>query len=286
MVRSPGIKIPFIKFHGLGNTWIVADNATVGVDFSQLARSICDARKGIGADGLILVMRPRDPRHDARVAFFNADGSEAEMSGNGIRCAAAFILKERGPKRRLKIETAAGVRTVTTVEAGKRSWTFRVKMGVPVLDPSKIPFRGEGAVAPVVGFPLKTKRGEPKVTVTSMGNPHCSTFVSSFRELDWRVLGREIENHPLFPNRTNVEFVRVISRREIEVRFWERGVGETKSSGTGSCGAVVASVLNGLTGRKVHVRTSAGILEVAWPKGREVTLVGPVVLMKRGVYGR
>jgi diaminopimelate epimerase len=117
-----------------------------------------------------------------------------------------------------------------------------------------------------------------------MGNPHCSTFVQDLDAVDWRAIGSEIENSRLFPKRTNVEFVKVRSRSEIEVRFWERGVGQTASSGTGSCAAVVASILNGFTDRKVHVRTLAGILEVGWPKDREVTLTGPVERVADGMY--
>jgi diaminopimelate epimerase len=173
---------------------------------------------------------------------------------------------------------------VRLLKAGTVSWVFRVGMGEPVLDPEKIPFRGVTVSTPVVGFLLPTSQGTLNVTVTSMGNPHCSTFVTDFGALDWQSAGREIENSRLFPKRTNVEFVRVHSRHEVEVRFWERGVGPTASSGTGSCGAVVACVLNGLTDRKVRVRTLAGALEVSWLKNGEVTLTGPVERIADGVY--
>ena len=122
------------------------------------------------------------------------------------------------------------------------------------------------------------------MTLTSLGNPHCTVFVNDFEGLDWPALGKEIENAARFPQRTNVEFARVVSAEEIEVRFWERGVGVTKSSGTGSCGAVLASILNGLTGRRVRVRTAAGILEVAWPPGRPLTLTGPATKVAMGIY--
>jgi diaminopimelate epimerase len=298
-------KIPFAKFHGLGNTWIVVNGSdllkglgwtalkggegpfTGGANdhLSSLARLMCDPRRGLGADGLIVMWPPRDRRHDAQVWFFNADGSQPEMSGNGIRCAAAFIVQiKRNRAQKLSIETVSGVKTITTLTAGKKRWRFRVNLGEPVFDPSKIPFAGRDVDIPVVGFPLRTDQGEFHVTITSIGNPHCSLFVTDFRTIQWRIIGREIETHPLFPNRTNVEFVKVLSRQDIAVRFWERGVGETRSSGTGSCAAVVAAVLNGLTGRKVKVHTSAGRLEVSWRKSGELTLVGPVVLLKRGVY--
>ena len=131
---------------------------------------------------------------------------------------------------------------------------------------------------------MHTKLGDATATVTSMGNPHCSIFVRDFAKLRWEALGREIERQKLFPNRTNVEFVKVLSSKAIEVRYWERGVGKTMSSGTGSCAATVASILNGKTGRKVRVHTLAGTLEVEWPEGGEVSLTGPAQLIAEGMY--
>jgi diaminopimelate epimerase len=206
------------------------------------------------------------------------------MSGNGIRCVAAFLLERAATKGILRIETAAGVKSLHVVESEKGKWTFRVAMGRPILKPARIPFAGGHSSSPVVGFPLKTSRGLLSVTVTSMGNPHCTVFVTDFGGIDWRSLGREIEANRLFPHRTNVEFVKVLSTSEIEVRFWERGVGETMSSGTGSCAAAVACVLNRRTGRKVCVQTSAGLLEVTWPARGDVFLTGPVELIARGIY--
>ncbi len=279
-----GLEIRFAKLHGMGNDWIVAANSGLPRDLPGLARAILDRHTGVGADGLIPVLPAGHRRHDARIRFFNADGSEAEMSGNGIRCAGAF-LKWRGAKKRvLTIETPSGVKSLETVKERKGRWTFRVGMGPPILDPRAIPFRGTGAEAPVTGFLLPSARGPVPVTVTSMGNPHCTLFVEDFQALDWAALGREIEKSQPFPNRTNVEFVKVISKKEIEVRFWERGVGHTMSSGTGSCAAAVAGILNGATDREVRVRTEAGDLLVTWPENGEVQLSGPVVLIAEGVY--
>jgi len=173
---------------------------------------------------------------------------------------------------------------VRLVKRTRDAWVFRVGMGRPILSPKEIPFSAVEGPAPVVGLLLATSRGTLPVTVTSMGNPHCSTFLQDFDAVDWRASGSEIENSRLFPNRTNVEFVKVHSRNEIEVRFWERGVGQTASSGTGSCAAVVACILNGFTDRKVHVRTLAGALEVNWPKNGEVILTGPAERIANGVY--
>lgn len=281
-------RITFEKFHGLGNDFIVTDGRNLSANLGKVAQAICSRHTGVGADGLLVILKPRNTNHHARLRFFNADGSEAEMSGNGIRCAGAFLMEQKPRRKKLNIETAAGVKELeltSTSELAKRGkWTFRVNMGQPVLDPAKIPFVAGKHPAPVVGFPLRTQSGILAATVTSMGNPHCSIFVEDFSAIPWQDVGREIEHSPLFPNRTNAEFVRVISKNEIEVRYWERGVGQTMSSGTGSCGATVASILNGFTRRTIKVRTLAGTLEVAWPKGKEVLLSGPAELIAHGTY--
>ena len=163
-------------------------------------------------------------------------------------------------------------------------YVFRVSMGAPILEAKRIPFRPSRNKPPVVGFPLRTRAGDVRVTVTSMGNPHCTVFLRNFESCDWQALGRAIECDRHFPNHTNVEFVRVISNRRIEVRFWERGVGLTQSSGTGSCGATVASILNGFTGRKVTAQTLAGNLAIEWPEGGEVFLTGPAERIAEGNY--
>ena len=267
-------KVPFAKFHGLGNDFIVVGGEGLPHSLSKFVPAILDRHKGIGADGLLVVMPPRNKKHDARVRFFNADGSEAEMSGNGIRCAGAFLAELSPARQTFLIETAAGLKSLEKVKEEKGKWLFRVGMGAPVLEPAKIPFKAGDFPPPIKGFVLRTQRGVVQATVTSLGNPHCSIFVKDFESidvtpvsraagpapaalraaeslgsetlrypLDWESLGREIETNPLFPNRTNVEFVKVISRKEIAVRFWERGVGHTMSSGTGSCAATVASIL-------------------------------------------
>ena len=183
-----------------------------------------------------------------------------------------------------KLKRSPGLKTLEKGKSSEGKWMFRVRMGAPILTAAQIPFRPAETASPILRFPLKTYRGDLPVTVTSMGNPHCSVFVADFETVDWLRLGREIEQNEHFPNRTNVEFVRLVSQDEIEVRFWERGVGHTMSSGTGSCGATVSAILNGLTDRRVRVRTEAGTLEVAWPEGGEVTLTGPVVRVMSGKY--
>jgi diaminopimelate epimerase len=276
--------IPFVKYHGLGNDWLVVLASDLPSGLSPFAHRILDRHTGAGADGLIVVMKSQVRGHDARVRFFNADGSEAEMSGNGIRCAGAFLTERKPQKPTLEIETPAGLKTLEKRKSREGKWMFRVRMGAPILAPADIPFQPADTPFPLLRFPLKTYRGDLLVTVTSMGNPHCSVFVADFQTVDWLRLGREIEQNDHFPNRTNVEFVRLVSKDEIDVRFWERGVGPTMSSGTGSCAATVAAILNGLTDRHVHVRTQAGILEVAWPPGGEVLLTGPAERVMKGTY--
>jgi diaminopimelate epimerase len=309
------VNVPFAKFHGLGNDFIVVGAKGLPHSLSKFVAAILDRHTGVGADGLLVLLPPRNKKHDARLRFFNADGSEAEMSGNGIRCAGAFLAEISPARRTFLIETLAGLKSLEKAKEEKGKWLFRVGMGAPVLEPAQIPFKAMNFPAPVKGFPLHTQGGELPVTVTSMGNPHCSIFVKDFENidaapvpraagtvlaalraaeslgsetlrypLDWESLGREIETNPLFPNRTNVEFVKVISRKEIEVRVWERGVGHTLSSGTGSCAATVASILNGLTGREVRVQTQAGSLLVAWPEDGEIILTGPVERIAQGTY--
>jgi diaminopimelate epimerase len=275
--------VPFAKFHGLGNDWLVVGREGLPRSLGKFALAILDRHTGIGADGLLVLAPARESSHTARLRFFNADGSEAEMSGNGIRCAGAFLAELMPDQRAFLIETPAGLKSLEKIKEAKGRSLFRAGMGAPVLEPARIPFIGGGAASPVTGYGLRTQQGPLAVTVTSMGNPHCSIFVDDLPN-NWETLGREIETSPLFPNRTNVEFVKVISRREIAVHFWERGVGHTMSSGTGSCGAAVASVLNGLTERRVRVRTEAGVLEVAWPANGDVTLTGPVERVGRGTY--
>jgi diaminopimelate epimerase len=285
--------IPFVKYHAAGNDFIVISAdvslresgcATRSQGLAAFASSILARHTGVGADGLFVVWPAADSKHHAAVKIFNSDGSEAEMSGNGIRCAAAWLIEARPRLKQVQIETAAGVKTADVAGMRGAEMLLRVAMGEPILDPARIPFLGGVAVTPVVRYPLPLASGLREVSVTSMGNPHCSTFVDSFDDVDWRCLGCEIERHALFPNRTNVEFVRVLSRNRIEVRFWERGVGETLSSGTGSCAATVASVLNGFTARKVTVKTAGGELKVEWRESNEIFLTGPVQSIAKGKF--
>ena len=266
---AKAFEIPFTKFHGLSNDFIVARGKGLPKSLPNLARSITDRHNGVGADGFIVVLASHDKKLDARIRFFNADGSEPEMSGNGIRCAAAFILGIKPRRRAITIETIAGAKFLRLIKAEGNAWTFKVGMGAPILEPSKIPFSSGDFSVPIVRFPLQTQGGVLPVTVTSMGNPHCSTFVTDFADIDWMSLGAEIERNDRFPNRTNVEFVKVISKNEIDMRVWERGCGITLACGTGACACVVAGILNNLTENIVKVNLLGGALIIEWQGSSE-----------------
>ena len=252
------------------------------ISSAEEIRRLCDRRRGVGADGIVFLAIPGAQNGtDADLRLFNSDGGEAEISGNGTRCAAAYLAMKGIAKNPLGIQTKAGLKTLRQTAHEANRWEFEMAMGAPILTPKSIPFAPPTPVAePVVGFELPLAHGPQRVTVTSMGNPHCSLAVENF-DWDWRACGKEIELHPFFSRRTNVEFYRVLSRHAMEVRYWERGVGETLSSGTGSCAAAVAAILNQQAESPITVQTVAGNLLVRWdPDG--VFLTGPAEITFHG----
>lgn len=275
----------FTKLHSLGNDFLVLDSQELGLttDLSDFARKACDRHVGVGADGLIIItVRDRDAG-TVHFRIFNADGTEPEVSGNGLRCAAANLYyHQKVNTSRLTFLTSAGERESTLVEASLSRYIIRIDMGVPKLTSREIPFDNGAYHERIIDYPLSINRKIYPVTIVSVGNPHCAVFVDRFpARIEWHQLGREIESHPFFPNRTNIEFIRVLSRQEIEVLFWERGVGETLSSGSGSSAAAVASILKGLTDSPVTVRTSMGSLLVEW-EGQKVYQTGPAEVVFEG----
>ncbi len=275
----------FSKFEALGNDFlIVAKEALPAhVAMAEFSRRICDRKLGAGADGLLVLGKPSNPGADLRMQIWNADGSEAEISGNGLRCAAAsLMLAMASGSADLKVETGAGLRQLRLTERKGDTLVFRADMGVPILRSEEIPVSLSPAREICVNEPLEVGGQHLRATMTSMGNPHCSVFVDDFESIDWRSLGRQIEGYPLFPNRTNVEFIRVLDRNRIEVRFWERGVGETASSGTSACASAVASVLTQRTDRSLQVITPGGVILIEWRAAGPVMLEGPARLVFRG----
>ena len=278
----------FTKLHALGNDFLVVDPRE-GLDPAAaggLARRICDRHTGVGADGLLLVSAAKEGPPEAGFRVFNADGSEAEISGNGLRCAAAYLAWHGAVKSpQVLFHTAAGRRPSEVLTSEGLVFEVRIGLGAPRLAAKDIPFDDGQNLDRVLDYPLFVVKRTFPVTCLSVGNPHCSLFVANFPSRgEWRGIGGEIETHPFFPARTNVEFIRVLSRDEIEVRFWERGVGETLSSGTGSAAAAAAAMLKGLVDRTVTVRTAIGSLKIEWPEGGEILQTGPAEVVFSGDF--
>ncbi len=263
------------------------DSQEVGpaLDYGDFARRACDRHLGVGADGLIIITVKDKEAGVVHFRIFNADGTEPEISGNGLRCAAANLYFHQQIKSsRIVFLTSAGERETTLIEASLSRYLIRIEMGVPKLSSRDIPFDDGAFHQRVIDYPLSINRKIYPVTLVSVGNPHCAIFVDRFpARIEWHQIGREIESHPFFPNRTNIEFIRVLNRQEIEVLFWERGVGETLSSGSGSSAAAVASILKGLTDSPVTVRTSMGSLRVEW-EGQKVYQTGPAEVVFEGRF--
>jgi diaminopimelate epimerase len=215
----------------------------------------------------------------------NADGLPGEISGNGLRCLAALAVREGWAKASHTVQTVVGPRDVEVEPIGPRTYRIATDLGVPRLASSQVPMALDPPCEPVVAHPLEVSGRTLHVTATSMGNPHCAVFLDEPADDELvATLGPALERHPLFPERTNVEFVTVVNEREIRVRFWERGVGPTEASGTGSGSAVVASILNGHTDRNVRAVCDGGVLEVSWPEGGAIRQIGEVELVFEGEW--
>ena len=270
----------FVKMHGIGNDYVYIDcfRETVS-EPEKLAIHVSDRHVGVGGDGLILIM-PSD-QADARMRIFNADGSEAQMCGNGIRCLAKYVY-ESGISRKpeIAVETLAGVLSLQLITANGVVEQVKVNMGMPRLRRQDIPMRGAGDR--VLGERLTAGDREFAVTCVSMGNPHCVIYVDDVAQFPVTHYGPLLERHAQFPQRTNVEWVERLNRREICQRTWERGSGETLACGTGACAATVASVLNGKTDRIVTVHLLGGDLEIEWAADEHVYMTGPAVEVFRG----
>ncbi len=265
----------FTKMQGLGNDYVYVNclKETIA-DPPALAKKISDRHFGVGSDGLIMI-NPSD-KADFEMEMYNADGSRAEMCGNGIRCVAKYVY-DYGltDKTRISVETLAGIKYLDlTVENGKVS-LVRVDMGRPILEPENIPVQAEGSR--VVDEPLTVDGKEYRMTCVSMGNPHAVIFVDQdVRKLPLEQIGPSFENHERFPKRINTEFARVLDRRTVEMRVWERGSGETLACGTGTCATAVACVLNGLTEDEITVHLLGGDLYIKWDREKDtVYMTGP-----------
>lgn len=275
----------FTKWQGIGNDFVIVNGFVEIIDdYPAKAIEICDRHFGIGADGLVIAL-PSEIA-DFRMRIFNSDGSEAEMCGNVTRCFARYVY-ENGltTKTELSIETLAGIiRPKLLFEEGQIK-SVCVDMGEPRLKRGEIPMTGNPEDQ-AVNIPLFIGNVKYDVTCVSMGNPHCIIFVDEVEDLDLQALGRPIEVHPMFPRKTNVEFVKVIDRQTLRMRVWERGAGITLACGTGTCATLVAAVLNNITGRQVLVHLDGGDLFIEWRSDNHVCKTGPAVEVFRGEYLR
>jgi diaminopimelate epimerase len=260
--------LPFMKMHGLGNDFVVVDRRAGGLVVTPaLARALGDRNRGVGFDQLAVI--ESDSSAAARLTFFNADGSLSAACGNATRCIARFLMGETGQSA-LDLRTERGV--LTCIDAGDDQ--TRVNMGHPVTDWAGIPL---ARPADTLALPIP---GDP--VATGMGNPHCTFFVEDAGSVDLAQFGGQFETHPLFPERTNVEVVQVLSKDEIRLRIWERGTGITLASGSCSCAAAVAAARRGLTGRTVTVRVDGGTLQIDW-RDDGVWMTGPTAHVFNGV---
>jgi len=279
----------FTKMHGAGNDYIYVDcfQKQPPDRLAELARRVSDRHFGIGGDGLILICP--SPRADARMRMFNADGSEAEMCGNGVRCLAKYVYDHGlSRKKTLKVETGGGVLTLELEVVDGHVGRVRVDMGEPILRPEKIPTTLPGNPlfegSPVVDVDLSVGGEKLQVTCVSMGNPHCVTFVDEPTDRWVLGIGPQIETDAHFPHRVNAEFVRVISPVEVHMRVWERGSGETLACGSGACAACVAGVLAQRSSRKILAHLPGGDLELHWADDNHVYLTGPAVEVFSGEW--
>ena len=281
----------FTKMQGAGNDYIFVDAREMEADWAELSRAMSDRHFGVGADGLILVL-PSDVAH-LKMRMFNADGSEGEMCGNGIRCFAKYAIERRIAEpgdSQLRVETLAGIRTVVPVIEGKKVTRARIAMGAPLLDPREVPVDldnepPEQVGSAVVNYPVDIDGTRLKLSFVSMGNPHAVAFVQEpVGEFPLHIIGPRVEHHAMFPRRVNFEIVNVEGDGRLRARVWERGSGETMACGTGACAIGVASRLLGVAGESLDITLPGGTLMTTWDGEGEVYLEGDAVEVFEGEW--
>jgi diaminopimelate epimerase len=273
----------FTKMEGLGNDYVYVNCFQEHIDNpSQMAVKVSDRHFGIGSDGLILI-KPSD-KADFCMDMYNADGTQSEMCGNGIRCVGKYVY-DYGltSKTSISVETLAGIKYLDLqVENGKVA-LVTVNMGAPELVPAKIPVKSEKEI--LIREPIEVKGKTYEMTCVSMGNPHCVVFVEDTAAFPLEEVGPEFEKHPVFPNRVNAEFIQILDRKTVNMRVWERGTGETLACGTGACASTVACILNGLTEEEITLHLLGGDLKVRWDREENlVYMTGPATVVFDGEY--
>ncbi len=283
------MELAFVKMHGLGNDFIVMEDLAEELEFSaEAVEWFCDRNFGIGGDGLILVRPSTNPAADFFMLYYNSDGTVAEMCGNGIRCFAKYVVDFGlipADQDTLVVETLAGPKPITVTRADDGTmYLATVDMGEPVLAPAAIPtdMRCGTNEDMVIACPLETDLGTFDVTPISMGNPHCVLWVDDVDTAPVWELGEIIENHPMFPMKTNVEFAQMVGENVIRLRVWERGVGETLACGTGACAAAVVASMTLRIGREATVELPGGDLAIRWAENDHVMMTGPAELVFSG----
>jgi len=278
----------FTKFHGLGNDYLVieAEQLSGTADLGAFARAICNRHYGAGGDGIAIISRAEGEAADFNCRIFNPDGSEAGLSGNGTRCAVAYLYyKKLWSRDELRLSTKTGLkRYFPKGETGPGKFLFESELGQPKFDTGSIPMSITPPLEKVINYPLDVNGESFPVTAMQMGNPNCCIFVDDFDALNWRAIGKAIEVHPQFPDRTNVVFVRPVERNFIELRIWERGVGETTASGTCSCAGAVAAMVNDKADREVRVLMEGGEVRIKWRTDGEVVITGTAEVVYSGQW--
>ncbi|MCK4573693.1 MAG: diaminopimelate epimerase [candidate division Zixibacteria bacterium] len=275
--------IPFEKYHALRNDFIVIEQGRAKLTPSRLERlapAICDRRSGVGADGIVYLSSSDSA--DQKIDIYNADGSWAEKSGNGLRIAGVHMHLKNRKKRNFLFDIGSSIDRVTIIKKIPRGFLIKTELGEPKFEAALVPIKSR--LPYLINAPLKVGEVEFPVTCLSVGNPHTVLFVGAF-DFDWHTLGADIERHKAFPNRTNVEFVKIISRSKVKVCDWERGAGPTGSSGTGAAAAVCAGVMLGTLDRECDVHFETGVLNVNWSDETNlVELTGPAEHVTDGVF--
>ena len=276
-----GKKVKFTKMHGCGNDYVYIDCTKEMLDNPEkVSEYVSDRHFGIGSDGLILIC-PSDVA-DFRMKMYNADGSEGSMCGNGVRCIAKYVYdKGLTDKTNISLETKSGIKYLELTVENEKVVKVKVNMGAPILKPSDIPVKSDKDV--FIDEPVEVDGVDYRVTCVSMGNPHAVTFVDDTSSIPIEKIGPKFENHPIFPDRVNTEFVQLISRNEVNMRVWERGSGETLACGTGTCATVVACVLNDKTDDEVLVYLLGGDLFIKYDRENDtVWMTGPAEIVFEG----
>jgi diaminopimelate epimerase len=275
--------LKFTKMHGAGNDFLIVESSGEDRDWESLSIAMCERHYGVGADGVMLLLP--STRADIRMRLFNADGSEAEVSGNGVRCLVKYAVERRKAKPTqglIKIEAVHDVLEAHVATDGQRVTSVRLSRGEPRFDPAEVPVVTDQP-APVTDLPLPVDGREVRVTCVSMGNPHAVTFTSeAIADYPLDVLGPLVEHHEIFPNRVNFGVARVIDQSRMDVRVWERGAGETLACGSGCCAAMVAAHLKGRVGDSVDITQPGGLLTVDWAGTGDVFLRGPAAFIFDG----